>query len=94
MQKTGGSAGDVEGWQFEGAQRPLFVQEAPKDFTKFGELEALRCATPITLLWRGLTLVKVRKSALSFVTEILAPESQMIGKDPSLVIMLRSRIGA
>ena len=50
----GGSAGDVEGWQFEGAQRPLFVQETPEDFTKSGELETLCRTHNVVMAWAHL----------------------------------------
>ena len=53
-QKMGGSAGDVEGWQFEGAQCPLFVQEAPEDFTKSGELEDLCHTHNVVIAWAHL----------------------------------------
>ena len=84
-QKTGGSARDVEGWQFEGVQCPLLSKKLQRTSPNPENLRP--CATPITMLWHGLTLVKVRKLTLSFVTKILAPESQMIGKDPSWVSM-------
>ena len=50
----GGSTGDVEGWQFEGEQRPFFVQETQKDFTKSGELEALRHTHNVVMAWAHL----------------------------------------
>ena len=50
----GGSTGDVEGWQFEGAQCPLFIQETPKDFTESGELEALRQTHNVVMSWAHL----------------------------------------